>query len=132
MVFFRSKRPAQPDSALDPWQLLRQHADALAGAARGIYDRMPDARLCGIVVAPDAPRGNELRALLAECHGDADPNHVCVGIVPRAMVGAIVHDATFVATAPQSPGTPALPVVVATAAGTRVASVPCARTGFAE
>jgi len=132
MVFFRSKRPARSPAAHDPAQLLRQHADALADAARGIFDRMPDARLCGIVVAPDAAGGDELRALLAECHGDADPTHVCVGIVPLAMLDALVHHATFAAAAPQTPGVPTLPVVVATAAGTRVASVPCARTGFAE
>lgn len=136
MAFFRSlpkRRASTP--IMDPWQLLRQHSDALASAARGILTELADAQLAGVIVAPGADRGDELRALLAECHGTADPAAVCVGIVPRARVSAMLQEGPAdEARAGAGGATPQqlLPIVVASSNGLRIGSVPCGLGGAAE
>lgn len=135
MAFFRpAPRRRTGTPILDPWHLLRRHSDALATAAQGILSAHPDAQLAGLIVTPAAEHGDELRALLAACHGPSDPHMVCVGLVPRTRLAVLLHQdlgggATALATrtVPQL----LLPIVVAAPAGLRVGSVPCGRDAAA-
>lgn len=129
MVSFRHaprRRPSTP--IVDPWQLLRLHSDALALAARDILLRLPSARLCGLVIGPDARCSDELRELLVACRGGGAPDQVWAGIVPRERLAAVFEDGLLPGTTAlslRSPLQSLLPIVVATPLGVRLGSVPC-------
>ncbi|MGE3172781.1 MAG: hypothetical protein AB7O97_09145 [Planctomycetota bacterium] len=128
MALFRHASPRRfAVGATDPWQLLRLHGEDLAAAARDILDRIGDANLVGVLVTPDAVRGDELRALLRRCSGALDGRRLCRGLLPREQVRVLLHDGFdggHAARALHDPTGGVLPVLIATAIGFRTAAVP--------
>ncbi len=90
--------------------------------------------MCGLIVAPGAVLGTTLRALLWQCHGEADERATCVGLVELSALAELLRSngslhAVIAAmrTVPEN----VLPIVVATATGVRVSSVACRGVGAA-
>jgi hypothetical protein len=135
MSTFRTTRLRRtPPPSGDPCQLLRSYSCDLAEAARDVVTRCRGARVCGLIVAPGAVLGTTLRALLWQCHGEADERATCVGLVELSALAELLRSngslhAVIAAmrTVPEN----VLPIVVATATGVRVSSVACRGVGAA-
>lgn len=129
MSTFRTTRLRRtPAPSGDPWQLLRLYSCDLAEAARTVFRTCHGARVCGLIVAPDAGLGASLRALLMKCHGSADERATCIGLVElHELVALLRRDATLQAASAALRTVPenVLPILVATASGVRVGSVAC-------
>lgn len=135
MSTFRTTRlRRKPTPSGDPWQLLRLYSCDLAEAARTVVRTCRGARVCGLIVTPDAVLGAALRALLWQCHGAADERATCVGLVEMSELVALLRkEAALLPTIAALRTVPehVLPILVATASGVRSSSVACRDAGIA-
>jgi hypothetical protein len=94
----RRQPPVDPaDSffqALDSEQLLKEHGRSLVTDARELLRQDPQARVAGMITMPDSPDAPAIREFLAKMTGQAPPNGLMIGTVPRAAVEPLLRART--------------------------------------
>ncbi|MFN8826264.1 MAG: hypothetical protein ACK501_14940 [Planctomycetota bacterium] len=119
--------------ALDSEQLLKEHGRSLVADARELLRQDPQARVAGLITMPDSPDAPAIREFLAKMTGQAPPNGLMVGTVPRAAVEPLLRARTGTEHWLEQGWQPqrVLPVVVSTRDGHRFGFFPLTE-GVAE